>query len=73
MCVGFEQIEEVEEDGEELAIHQTSKSCEQDFLQINKCTVVEESAIKLLAMRLVSLLKRIVLELLLYCVYQDKQ
>ncbi|XP_028771530.1 uncharacterized protein LOC114728752 isoform X2 [Neltuma alba] len=52
MGQGCEQLKEVEEVAEELTIHQTSKSCEQDLLKIDKCTVlVEESAVKLLAMR----------------------
>ncbi|KAJ1415517.1 Winged helix-like DNA-binding domain superfamily [Sesbania bispinosa] len=45
---GFEQMEEVGE----LIIHQAGDSCEQDLIQIDKFTNdVEESAIKLLAVR----------------------
>ncbi|KAK4275274.1 hypothetical protein QN277_018388 [Acacia crassicarpa] len=51
MGQGCKQMEEVDEVAEKLPIHQASKSCEQDLLQVNKCTVVEESAIKLLAVR----------------------
>lgn len=50
-------MEEVEEAVEELTIHQAGDYCEQDLLQLDKYTttsVVEESAIKLLAARLVS-------------------
>ncbi|KAF7816012.1 Regulatory protein recX [Senna tora] len=47
-----EQMEEVEEDVEEMAIHQAGISCEQDLLQIDKYpSVIEELAIKLLAAR----------------------
>lgn len=48
-------MEEIEEAVEELTVHQAGDSCEQDLLHIDKRTsIVEESAIKLLAARSVS-------------------
>lgn len=42
------------EDVGELAVHQAGDSCEQDFIRVDKLTNnVEQSAIKLLAVRLV--------------------